>query len=419
MINFVGSSGKEFIVIFMKNLERASKSIYFMSKNGAQLNITTSPRLDPSMKSKIDRKWNTLSSGRIFFPTEIELTYFQKEVKSVLIESSDYVSVISFDDAIYSVGSTTIIPIQKLSTKYVVISTEPVSGKKSQLAVTAIKNNTDISVTFKMKENLPLNIDGKIFYNGDVFYISLDYFETYQIAHLTDLTGTFIESSDPIAAFSGNDCNKLYGVGYCDHLIEQLPSIDNVDNTYIVPPNLDGRDTTIRITAMKNLSEIHYVIGAKTQSLSLDAFDTFNMRITSTQTCFIESSSPILVTGIGLRPTISNLGDPSMTIVPGIRQYLNYYKTVVPHGFVHSYVSVMIKYSSKDFIRVNGMIVNTCNIVYEENVLAGNETYSVRSIRVEEGEFTAFTLDGENFGLMFAGVKQDEAYGFSGNSVMP
>lgn len=204
----------------------STKNVYVTSENGVQMNITTSPHLVASIKAQIDRSVNISSSQHIILPTALELQSFRKEVKSVLIETSSDVFVISHDEVSGSVGSTTHIPLHKLSTKYIVISTEPVNSWHSQIALSAVEDNTTISITFKMKHNLPLNIGGSTFYNGNVFTFSLERFETYQIEHSTDLTGTLIESSCPVAAFSGNDCNKLEGIGACDHLIEQLPPTD-------------------------------------------------------------------------------------------------------------------------------------------------------------------------------------------------
>lgn len=57
--------------------------------------------------------------------------------------------------------------------------------------------------------------------------------------------------------------------------------------------------------------------------------------------------------------------------------------------------------------------------MFEENITAGNVTYSVRSIRVPEGELTTYSESGERFGLMLSGVADQEAYGFSGNNLLP
>lgn len=413
----IGSRGKVFIVLFTKNPVDSTKNVYVTSENGVQMNITTSPHLDSLIKTQIDRNVNIPSSQHIILPPELELQSFRKEVKSVLIETSSDVFVISHDDGYGSVGSTTHIPLHKLSTKYVVISTEPVGTRTSQIAVSAIEDNSTISITFRMKRNLPLIIEGKTFHNGDIFNFSLDRFETYQIEHSTDLTGTFIESSVPIAAFSGNDCNQLENTGACDHLIEQLPPIDSIDKTYIVPPNSDDRDTIIRFTAIEN-SNMTYTIGSVSQTVTLVKFNSFNTRISSSQTCFLESDVPMLVTAFGLTSRSSSLGDPSMTIIPGLNQYLDYYKIVVPSGYDHNYVSIMMKHLSKDSLRINSTVINAGDVVFEENVSNGNVTYNVRSIRVAEGELTASTVDGERFGLVFAGVTYYEAYGFSGNSML-
>lgn len=357
----------------MKNLIFSTKNVYVTSEHGVKINITSSPRLDISLKAKIDKDVFIPSSQQIVLPQELELQSFRKEEKSILIETSSDVFVISHDDGADSVGSTTHIPLHKLSTKYVAVSTEPVSSWNSQLAVSAIEDNTTVSITFKMKQSLPLLIGGEVFNNGDVFNISLNRFQTYQIEHVTDLTGTLVESSTPIAVFSGNNCNKLENIGACDHLIEQLPPTDSVDNIYIVPPNMDDRDTVIRITAIES-TNITYMIGRLTQTRFLYQFDSFDTKIASNQVCFIESESPILVTAFGLGSNTPPLGDPSMTIVPGINQYLDYYKIVVPLGYDYNYVSIMIRESSKDVFRVNGTVIEISDIVFEENVSVRNIT---------------------------------------------
>eukprot|EP00105_Crassostrea_gigas_P034103 XP_019918251.1 PREDICTED: IgGFc-binding protein-like isoform X2 [Crassostrea gigas] len=412
-----GSRGRRFIILFMDNYE-TTNNVYMTSEKGVQVSFTTSPRLEVSLKSQVDRNVTFLSSVRIILPREVKLKSFQKEVKSVLIEASEDVSVISHDDSVMSAGSTKNIPLHKLSNKYLVISTEPYQNYyKSQFAVSVIEDKTAVKVTFKMKRNLTLNIEGNTYYNGDVFHLTLDAFETYQIQHTTDLTGTLIESSAPIAAFSGNDCNDL-GNGGCDFFFEQLPPTDRVDSTYIVPPNSDVRDTIIRITAVEN-ANIAYMIGTVTHTRYMYKSDSFDTKISSSQICFIESKAPILVTAFGLNSKNSSLGDPSMTIVPGLNQYLDYYKIVVPAGYYRSYMYIMMKNSAKDSFRINNTTISMDDVVFEGNVSAGKVTYNVRLLRVMEGEVTATTVNGERFGLMIAGVAYSEAYGFSGNSVLP
>ena len=349
----------------------------------------------------------------------MELLSFKKEVKSIWIETSDDAFIISRDEFEngYSVGSTTHIPLRKLSTNYVVITTDPEYGSKSQIAVAAIEDNTTITVTFRMKKNHSLDINEKTFYNGEKSTLTLNRFETYLIEHDTDLTGTVIESDLPIATFSGNDCNTLNNKGGCDHLIEQIPPVSSVDCAYIVPPNSPDRDTCIRITAIEPTNFTFSIDGFE-RLMTLDGLESYDLNIASNVSCTIESTRPILVTSFSLHSKTSELGDPSMVIVPGVNQYLDYYKIVVPSGYDYNYVSIMIKESSKNSLQINESGIMPNVIIFDQNVLVGNTNYSVRSINVTEGELTASSVDGERFGLMFAGVKDFNSYGFSGNSLL-
>ncbi|XP_052693438.1 IgGFc-binding protein-like [Crassostrea angulata] len=389
-----------------------TKNVYIASKKGASMNISTSQDLDNSLKRQIDRTVSIASSQHIIFPPQLELNKFKRELKSVFIETFGDSFVVSLDNMKWYAGSLGLIPIHKLSTYYVVISTEPSSSFSSQFALAAIKNNTSVSITFKMKQNIPLYIHGNSFLNGDAYTLTLDRFETYQIAHGTDLTGTVVQSSKPIAVFSGNDCNWLENIGYCDPLIEQVIPTAKLDNMYIVPPNPNDRNTKVLITAVDQ-SNISYTVDQTSHTVSLNKLDSFDIIISSRQTCVIESNTTIIVTSFGLSSQISDMGDPSMTNVPGVHQYIDYYKTIVPYGFNYSYVTVIMKQSLKDSIRINNTAINRNNVVFEENVSAMKLSYNVRSIQVEAGEVIVSTVGGEKFGLMFSGVKAWAAYGFS------
>lgn len=68
----------------------------------------------------------------------------------------------------------------KLFIKYVVILFEFFySGFNSLLVVVVIEDDIDVLFIFIMKWNKILNIDGNIFYDGDVFYFWFVCFEIY------------------------------------------------------------------------------------------------------------------------------------------------------------------------------------------------------------------------------------------------
>lgn len=64
----------------MTNIVTTTKNVYITSENGVQMNFTTSPRLDASLKAQIDRSVIIPSSQHVILPPELELKSFQKEV---------------------------------------------------------------------------------------------------------------------------------------------------------------------------------------------------------------------------------------------------------------------------------------------------------------------------------------------------
>jgi len=57
-----------------------------------------------------------------------------------------------------------------------------------------------------------------------------------------DLTGTFINSSQPIAVYGGHSCAHVpsrkdqFVVPYCDHIVEQIPPVAELGRIHVVPP---------------------------------------------------------------------------------------------------------------------------------------------------------------------------------------
>eukprot|EP00105_Crassostrea_gigas_P038133 XP_019922281.1 PREDICTED: IgGFc-binding protein-like [Crassostrea gigas] len=409
--HLTGSWGTRFIVLFMQNIRNTMKSIYVTSVNGIRINVTTSERLNSSLKSEIDQTTSIYSFEQFFIPNSMELEGFKIETKCILIETSQNSMVVSQADVYSSVGMTTHIPIHKLSTKYVIVSTNPVKYF-SQFAVASINENTMIWITFQMNDTL--QIDGKIYRSGETFTIKLNRYETYQIQHTVDLTGTVVQSSSPIAVFSGNDCNKLNGQGFCDHLVEQLPPTSRIDAVYVVPPHLYS-NTKIRVMAIDK-STIFYNCTNKTFYKSYERLEYFDIDISSNGVCYIQSNGPILVASFGLSSSISYISDPSMVIVPGFHQYQNYYKIIVPFGYDYSYITVIME-QSDSLLLLNGYTVASSNILYQE-FLYYSTHFKVMIIRVLAGELTVTTTKSDKFGLMCAGMNFFKSFAFSGNSVL-
>lgn len=322
--------------------------------------------------------------------------------------------IFSQTDGSSSVGITTLIPVHKLAVEYIIILSNPVKCF-SQFAIASPHENTRIWITFKMKEGL--QIDGETYQNGDVLILKLNHLETYQIEHTVDMTGTVVESSSPIAVFSGNDCNPVAGHGVCDHMFGQLPPTSSIDTAYVVTPHMNS-DTKIRIIATE-FSIIFYNCTYKSMSKLYNRLEYVDIVISNNESCYIESGKPIMVASFELSSSLENVGELSMSIVPGIHHYRNYYKIMVPLTYEYNYLSIVMKGNAINSLRINGKTVNAYTIMYEKIVsnLYSLYDFHIRIIRVYGGELMVRTVAGEMFGLTCAGTNLFQAYAFSWNTV--
>ena len=108
------------MALFMKHYSGSINRIYISSDYGVQINISTSENLNTTLRIQIEKMIEMSSSHLVTIPGAMELNSFQREVKSILIESSQDVFVTSNADRYGTSGSTTNIPLNKLSTEYVV-----------------------------------------------------------------------------------------------------------------------------------------------------------------------------------------------------------------------------------------------------------------------------------------------------------
>lgn len=85
--------------------------------------------------------------------------------------------------------------------------------------------------------------------------------------------------------------------------------------------------------------------------------------ISSNESCYIESGKPIMVASFGLSSSLENVGELSMSFVPGIHHYRNYYKIMVPFTYEYNYLSIVMKGNTINSIRINEKTVNAYTII--------------------------------------------------------
>ncbi|XP_062574160.1 IgGFc-binding protein-like [Saccostrea cucullata] len=204
-----GIQGRQFLVCVTDNLSMASdqtKTIYILS--------------DGDFEFKLISKFSTQLFNEVVTPrinvreisvtSAISLSDFKIEEKALQIETSRDVFVIIIDNYIHTSDSTSTLPIKSTSNSYV-ISTPRAFSKTTgpQFAIASRRNSTTIKIHFQFDPDLPKKVNGITYQNGSVMHLVLHELETYEIYHRVDMSGTFIESTYPIAVFSGSYCTEI------------------------------------------------------------------------------------------------------------------------------------------------------------------------------------------------------------------
>lgn len=405
----------------MQNHESANGSLLvdITTADISYLHVTSSPKLNQTMKVIIDRNLLFNSSASITFPFDMACHESLTEYKTVIIRTTDVSGVTSFDSYDpFSNDGTLVIPTHKLSTEYLVSAVDGINVgpyHASQFAIGILHNNTQLSITFRIKDNKPITIDGVVFWSGGVYNKSFGELETCQVRHGSDLTGTYIKSNKPVAVFSGNEClDSSYSM--CSHAVSQLPPIDQFDNEYIIPPFYNNSGTLIQVLSPFD-SKVNTTIGTNTISmLHLTEKEYKNIKVTTNEVTIVKSNRTVMVTGYAMG---SSSNDPYMTVIPGVHQYLDYYKIVIPDKYRDNYLCVIIPTGSLNNLHINQTPVGQFGIVYQWSVISSGKSFDVRTILVKEGVYTLRTTDQVPFGLIVYGHRINDGYGFAGNFVSP
>ena len=399
-------------------IARGSENAYILLnlEGRSSVHITSSPHLEQTIRSNVDSVVNFTSYINIPLPYNLTCQYLLKETNAVFFKTSELSTVIIFD-AFYknSNDGTLIIPTRKLSTEYLVSTTAPINlYDRSQFALGSLHSKTDVQIKFNISNNATLTLFGKNYYTGETCSISLEKFETIQFDHDEDLSGTFVTANKPFAVFSGNRCKYFQDSG-CSHMVSQIPPVREYDNEYIIPSFYKNVKTLSQIISpVGNI--VNVTIGTNTKTMVLQAHEYHNFEISPNLTSIVKADHPVQVTGFAMG---SSTNDPYMTVIPGIRHYLDYYKIIVPENYTNNYLCVIIPSQSLGNLKFNKLSVNDFTTVFQKEEQSSGKTYSIRTLSVSHGVYVLKTTDQVGFGLLVYGHREYDGYGYAGNFVLP
>lgn len=292
-----------------------------------------------------------------------------------------------------------------------------------QFVIVATEDDTEIDLSLRLSQT-----SAGI---GRERTVMLDRGQSYLIqANVTveeqndDLTGSLIRASKPIAVISGHfraQSPIISESASRDFIAEQMPSVDTWGKNYIVgtfelPADYRKQGQT-DVTVMRILahSDSTMVSLDGLPTWRLDEGDIWELPLTRPRT--VIANNPVLVGIIdrsanrGGQPSLS--GDPSLTIVPPVEQFLRSYRmvSIEPQPasnpfYTEHWLLLTVPLAAESSLIVDGAPVDSALIPIQST------GYGYVNVRVAAGTHT-ITCD-STFGIIAYGYGPAESYGYTG-----
>ena len=345
------------------------------------------------------------------------------------------VAMSHFDD--YSAGvyvnyPALVYPVNSYVYYAVSVGTDESTSYSSLLLVSG-NNNTNITITPTVTVTIPSSLtqsgDEVNLNAGQSITIQLQYLETLllkPVAARADLTGTKVESSNPISVYSGHTCGFIpVGQFACDFVGEQIPPVASWGNEFLVQSFYNRESGYIlKLIGSQNHTNVNVSCdNGNSISLSLHKGCVLSQTIPQTS-CYISSTSPVLVAQFSLAQfadsSFSSYGDPAMTIIPPLHQYASNVTSFPIISLLGAPVSVNLVVLAADNssqIRLNGTFLPSLmsNSWKHYNSSVGG-CYVFNSYSLSGSEISVWSNNSNDKILaMVYGLQQFVGYSYTGN----
>lgn len=301
-------------------------------------------------------------------------------------------------------GGYLAIPSHFLSRNYIVPSFNvyDTSLSQSMIAVTPTESRTIVDLHLKMASG-SITYKNRTFSQNNTLTIVLDKHDTFEISHTSDLTGTQITSSSPVAVVSGNKCNYIHFIGGCNNFIEMVLPLEQLDTTYVIPFIATRVNNTVRVIS-KNDTTINVLYNNQHVTKHIKARDFLDFKHHNIS--YVDAIDEVYV--IIYPHEIGRNGDAFMMTIHGINQYLHQYDFVVPRGFA-SYISITVEANGMHGFILDGNEFRIDNVY---TISGTNGKYSSFSKAITYGEHRITHSRNIPFGLWVYGNAHLDAYGY-------
>ncbi|KAF7242300.1 IgGFc-binding protein [Varanus komodoensis] len=396
------SCGQEFITAFMENNGKMQPNAKFeLLITGHHPGTTVTVTVQKSNFQR-DISVDAGQTVSIELPTSIEMVGTQIFDHTVRIQADKEISVLSRNYKHQTSATTAVYPVQQLGKEYYAIT--PMGDRANTFKEFAI-----LAYTFPTR--VDVHLKGSVIFKGQVYpagsrlVVDLDSFQAIQLQSSVDLSGSRIESKEPVAVLSGHSC--AWKFTSCDHVVEQLLPVSSWGNTSIVPPlPFYSRLDTLYIIASK-VTCIKIQSGNNHNSHNVVAGQVLKLDEQLSHPIYVSADAGIQIIFFFPGSTRENeVYDPFMINIPALTSYcMSYHIDGMAH--FHNY-AVLIANTSE-----------SSGITIQKEAIMNVQWKPVQGTQYSWGDYSlgteATSLSVQHpstpFGLLVLGVAQYDGYG--------
>lgn len=250
--------------------------------------------------------------------------------------------------------------------EYGVISVDdPSNVLNSQFLLVGCEDDTRVKITPTQSISLPMDIqqpsiDVAVETGTESHELIINKMQTFLVLSVDDLTGSRIVSDKPLTVISGHECANIpLSAAGCEPLAVQIPPVNTWGTKFLLAP-FAGRDGPQAFKAVTSKSNTSFIYTCDSDSkLSPNAK---SLLFFSAAYCFLESTDPTFLTELSFGGSIDRKGDPTISIISPIDQYINAvdFISLATNAFSSNYISVTVaaEHYSPDNILLNGQPID-------------------------------------------------------------
>lgn len=429
-----GSAGTEFYFAFQPNLQGYYASgraltLFVTGKQDTQGTVTIP---DLNFTQAFDVQANKVT--QIAIPVAAQFLGLNTISKlGVHVVAQKEVTIYGANQGLVWADAFLALPVNSLGTEYMAMSYKGVyygysyRDWPSTLAVVGAYDNTTVTITPSVEARghqagVPFTV---LLNKGDTYQIygalAYDPTEVYKYVN-SDLTGTTISATSPVAVMSGSQLSPAYIFDWPSHIAEMPSPVNTWGKTFLTVP-LAGHQQgeVVRILASQDNTLVK-INGVSVSTLSRGKF----YETTLIDRSQIETSAPVLVAHYAISADYGKSTAPFMILITPTEQFLNQSTfSTLPRSSAH-YMNIVAPTASISSIRLNGTLINSA--LFSP---IGSSEYSGAQVAIPSGTHIVnsdtplgvyvygYRISGEYTSYGFPGERSYRAINQAGDSFVP